>query len=52
MSFNCKNKVNVLSDETMNKIEDGMYDDEGWKNIGNGLKMDKYGFVIGGLKVT
>jgi len=40
----------ILSPGKMEEIEDAMYDENGWKNIGNGLKMDRHGNIAGGLK--
>lgn len=40
-----------LSPEQIKAIEEGMYDENGWKNIGGGLKMDRNGYIAGGLRL-
>lgn len=40
-----------ISPEQIKAMEDRMYNENGWKNIGNGLKMDRNGNIAGGLKL-
>ena len=40
----------TLDDDIIKKIEDGMYDENGLKDLGDGLKMDREGHIFGGLK--
>lgn len=44
------NNFTTLDDDIINKIEDGMYDENGLKDLGDGIKMDREGHIIGGLK--
>lgn len=39
-----------LTPEQIKAIKDGMYDENGWMNIGDGLKMDREGHIAGGIK--
>ena len=32
-------------------INEGVYDEDGWCDLGNGMKQHKKGWVIGGLKI-
>ena len=40
----------VIPVETLQEIEDAMYDENGWKDLGRGLKIDRHGNIAGGLK--
>ena len=40
-----------LTPEQIKTIKDGLYDENGWMDIGNGLKMDREGHIAGGLKI-
>lgn len=37
--------------EDLQKMEDSMYDENGWMDLGNGLKRDRKGRIAGGLKL-
>jgi len=39
-----------LTPEQIKEMEDSMYDENGWMNLGGGLKKDKQGRIAGGLK--
>lgn len=44
-------ELHEISPELIKRIEDGMYNEDGWKDIGDGMKMDRDGHIIGGLKL-
>lgn len=40
-----------LTPEQMKEMEDSMYDEHGWRDLGRGLKIDRAGHIAGGLKL-